>query len=131
MVTKLSVLEDSEAAFARLAEEDRAAAENVDALIDAIGQVDRSSGDLIRAARAAYDALTPAQKALVTKLSVLEESEAAFARLAEEQPNDPGEPEKPNDHAPTTGVATGAGAAAAALLVSAAGAAVCRRRRRK
>ena len=128
------MLEESEAAFARLAEEDRAAAENADALIDAIGQVDRSSGDLIRAARAAYDALTPAQKALVTKLSVLEESEAAFARLAEEQPpqpNEPNEPEKPNDHAPTTGVATGAGAAAAALLVSAAGAALCRRRRRR
>ena len=139
LVTKLSVLEESEAAFARLAEEDRAAAENADALIGAIGQVDRSSGDLIRAARAAYDALTPAQKALVTKLSVLEESEAAFARLAQEQPpkpNDPdepphGEPEKPNDHAPTTGVATGTGAAAAALLVSTAGAALCRRRRRR
>ena len=130
-MTKLSVLEESEAAFARLAEEDRAAAENADALIGAIGQVDRSSGDLIRAARAAYDALAPAQKALVTRLSVLEESEAAFARLAQEQPPKPNEPEKPNDHAPTTGVATGAGAAAAALLVSAAGAALCRRRRRR
>ena len=44
---------------------DAAAAKAVDDLIDAIGEVTLESGDAIKAARAAYDALTDTQKELV------------------------------------------------------------------
>ena len=44
---------------------DAAAAKAVDDLIDAIGEVTADSGDAIKAARAAYDALTDTQKELV------------------------------------------------------------------
>jgi len=51
---------------------DKAAAEAVDTLIDAISAEDKAAIDT---ARAAYDALTDAQKAWVTKLAVLEAAE--------------------------------------------------------
>ncbi len=50
----------------------------VDALIEAIGTVDKTSGPAIKAARAAYDALDAYSKTLVTKLDVLEAAELAF-----------------------------------------------------
>ena len=60
-------------------------AEEVAALIDAIGTVDLSKAGAISAARSAYDKLTDAEKALVTNYDVLVEAEAEYARLAAEQ----------------------------------------------
>ncbi len=60
---------------------DKAAAEQVDALIIAIGTVNDDSEAKITAARTAYDALGDAAKALVTMLSVLEDAEEAFELL--------------------------------------------------
>ena len=57
------------------------AAAAVDAQISAIGDVTLDSEAAITAARAAYDALTKEQKALVTKLDVLEAAEARLAVL--------------------------------------------------
>ncbi len=58
------------------------AAAAVDELITAIGDsVDYSSGNAIKAARAAYDALTPGSKQYVTMLSILEEAEAIYAEM--------------------------------------------------
>ena len=59
----------------------KAAAEEVDALIEAIGEVKRSSGKAIEAARAAYDALTEGSKAYVKLLDTLLAAEAAYAEL--------------------------------------------------
>ncbi len=60
----------------------KAAAAEVDALIEAIGDtVDYSSGDAIKAARAAYDALTPGSKQYVKLLAILEEAEALYETL--------------------------------------------------
>lgn len=60
---------------------DKTAAEAVDAKIQAIGEVTLDSKAAIDEARAAYEALTEAQKALVTKLDVLEAAEAAYQAL--------------------------------------------------
>ena len=65
------------------AEADKQAAAAVDARIAAIGKVTLESEADIKAARAAYDKLTPTQKNLVTKLSVLEDAEAKLAELKE------------------------------------------------
>ena len=54
----------------------------VDALIEAIGTVDKTSGPAIKAARTAYDALDAYSKTLVTKLDVLEAAEIAFQAFA-------------------------------------------------
>ena len=59
-------------------------AEEVVALIDAIGTVDLSKGTAIDKARVAYDKLTDAEKALVTNYNVLVEAEAAYAKLVAE-----------------------------------------------
>lgn len=53
-------------------------AANVDALIGAIGEVDGTKGDAIRAARAAYDALDDYSKTLVTKYDTLKEAETKY-----------------------------------------------------
>lgn len=65
---------------------DKAAAKNVDDLIDAIGDVTLTDDcqAAIDAARKAYDALTDAQKALVSKLDILTDAEAKLAQLKEE-----------------------------------------------
>ena len=60
---------------------DEEAAAAVDSLIEAIGEVTLEDEAAIVAARAAYEALTDAQKALVTKLEVLAEAEAALEIL--------------------------------------------------
>ncbi|MGI5874959.1 MAG: S-layer homology domain-containing protein [Bacillota bacterium] len=82
LVTNADTLEQAEKAFADLA--DQAKADEVIALIDAIGDVTADSKDDIDAARSAYDALTDAQKALVTNADTLEQAEKAFADLADQ-----------------------------------------------
>ena len=85
LVTKLEVLEAAEAAYAAAVkdEEERtvAAAAAVDTLILSIGEVTLDSKSTIEAARTAYEVLTDASKALVTRLTDLEAAEAAFADL--------------------------------------------------
>lgn len=65
---------------------DKAAAKNVDDLIDAIGDVTLTDDckAAIDAARKAYDALTDTQKALVSKLDILTDAEAKLAQLKKE-----------------------------------------------
>ena len=60
--------------------EDLLAAKAVDDLIDEIGCVTIGSKQKIEAARDAYEALTDEQKALVTKLDVLEAAEVEYRR---------------------------------------------------
>ena len=62
---------------------DQAAADKVIKLIDAIGNVEKTntSENKIVAARAAYDALTDEQKALVTNYTVLTKAESAYKTL--------------------------------------------------
>lgn len=58
--------------------------EQVIAMIDAIGAVDLSRGTAIGAARAAYDTLSDADKALVNNYQTLLDAEAAYAKLTAE-----------------------------------------------
>ena len=85
LVTNYAVLTAAETALAELkqTEADQKAAEAVKALIDAIGTVDLSREDEIKAARAAYDALTQLQKNLVgaAYLKKLTDAETALAAL--------------------------------------------------
>ena len=67
------------AAEARLT--DLQAAKAVDDMIDAIGEVTADSGEAVQAARAAYDALTDAQKAEVKSYDKLTAAEARLADL--------------------------------------------------
>ncbi len=60
---------------------DAAAAKAVDDLIDAIGEVTLESGDAIKAARAAYDALTDTQKELVKNYEKLLAAEELYEEL--------------------------------------------------
>ncbi len=62
---------------------DAAAAKAVDDLIDAIGEVTLESGDAIKAARAAYDALTDTQKELVKNYEELTAAEEAYAAMVD------------------------------------------------
>lgn len=64
-------------------QEDKKAAEEVELLIAAIGTVTRDSGEKIKTARDAYNALTAEQKALVENLFVLEAAEEKLAKLEE------------------------------------------------
>ena len=81
LVTNYETLTDAEAAYAAL-KADNEAADAVDALIDAIGNpVTLADKDAINAAREAYEALTPAQKALVDDLADLEDAEATYLGL--------------------------------------------------
>ena len=81
LVTKLATLEAAEKKYA-----DLVAANDVDEKIDAIGVVEYTDASkaLIDAARAAYNALTADQKALVTKLAILEAAEQAYEDLKAE-----------------------------------------------
>ena len=54
-------------------------------LIDAIGAVTESSGPAIQAARNAYDSLTDAQKQQVTNYKLLEQAEAGYQQLLQQQ----------------------------------------------
>jgi uncharacterized repeat protein (TIGR02543 family) len=79
---QLAVLTAAEDAYATLVA-DHAAADAVVELINAIGTVTADSKDAIDAARAAYDALTDDQKALVDAdaLDTLEAAEDAYSHL--------------------------------------------------
>ena len=68
-------------AVAQRAADQRAAAAVV-ARIEAIGEVVKTSGDKIKAARTAYDALTDSQKALVTNYEKLTKAETAYLTIA-------------------------------------------------
>ncbi len=90
LVDNLSTLEAAEAAYQELveaaeqAEQDAAAAAGVDEMIDAIGDVTLNSENAIQAARRAYNALTPQQKALVENLDELEAAETRLAELKQQ-----------------------------------------------
>ena len=58
---------------------------NVETLIGAIGTVSRDSGDAIKAARKAYDALTSEEKQIVSNYGVLTAAEADYEALTSEQ----------------------------------------------
>ena len=106
-------LTDAEDAYAALV--DKAAAEHVEALIDAIGRVTPGSGSKIAAARAAYDALTPSQKKLVGNYQTLLDAEKRYEDLKKPiTPVGPSTPSKPSqnenagkDNLPFTDVASG------------------------
>ena len=72
-ITELQAAADKEAA-------DQAAADEVEALIDAIGRVTIGSKQKIKAARDAYDALTDTQKAMVDNYDVLVAAEASYRK---------------------------------------------------
>lgn len=61
---------------------DQTAADAVIKLIDAIGTVSKNSGSAISAARSGYDALTDAQKKLVTNYNKLTQAEQVFSSLS-------------------------------------------------
>jgi len=83
LVSNLEVLTAAEATLAEMKEAaaDQAAADAVAAQIAAIGEVSLNSEAAISETRAAYDALTDAQKALVSNLDVLIAAEATLAEL--------------------------------------------------
>ena len=83
LVDNYGLLQAAEQEYARLTadEADRAAAKPVKEAIAAIGEVTLQSGEAIKAARDAYDGLTPAQQALVDNYSVLQAAEVAYADL--------------------------------------------------
>ena len=116
LVTNYNVLTAAEERLAQLQQQaaDQAAADAVKAKIDAIGTVTPDSGAAIADARAAYDGLTDAQKALVTNYSVLTAAEGTFAQLTKDAPAD--------SHSPKTGdtamVAVAAGALGVGLLAA-------------
>ena len=110
----LKILTDAEARYEELKKQaeqeeiDKAAAQEVIKLIDDIGGVESvtgSSGPKIRKARAAYDALTDAQKKYVTNYDVLVACEEAFDAIPNPVPTPvtPSKPSKPKDDKPTTG----------------------------
>lgn len=73
-----------EAADMGPAPEEKKTADEVIAFINAIGVVDLTKGDVIAKARAAYDALSAADKKLVTNYQTLLDAEAAYAKLVAE-----------------------------------------------
>ena len=77
---------------------DKKAAERVEALIDDIGVVTKDSGDAIKAARDAYDALTPAQRKLVGNYKTLLAAEKRYEDLTKPvTPVTPSKPSMPKD----------------------------------
>lgn len=94
-VGNYETLTAAEAALAKLEADnaDKAAAEAVNAKIGTIGTVTKNSGKAIQAARSAYDALTGAQKALVSKYGDLLDAEKTYAQLTADA--DPAPEKKP------------------------------------
>lgn len=118
LVENYNVLTDAEAELARLEAEakyeaDLAAAAQVDEMIERLFPVNRYSGPAIRMARAAYDALTEDQKALVKHYDDLVKAEAEFAEIPPLRPVGPSKPSTPTkpdtskDNLPFTDVASG------------------------
>lgn len=85
LVTNYETLTAAEAEFVKLQKDaaDKAAADAVIEKIEAIGTVTLEDEAAIAAARAAYNALTDAQKALVTNYETLTAAEAELAVLKE------------------------------------------------
>lgn len=86
LVENYDVLTAAEAELARLEAEakdkaDREAAAQVDEMIERLFPVNRYSGPAIRMARAAYEALTEDQKALVTRYNDLVRAEKEYAAI--------------------------------------------------
>ena len=81
-VANYRTLEDAETALAQL-KSDQNDAVIVEGLINAIGTVTPGSGAAIQTARAAYDALTQAQKELVRNYDVLVTAEQAYRMLGQ------------------------------------------------
>lgn len=118
LVENYDVLTDAETELARLEAEakyeaDLAAAAQVDEMIERLFPVNRYSGPAIRMARAAYDALTEDQKALVKHYDDLVKAEAEFAAIPPITPVGPSKPSKPStpdtskDNLPFTDVVSG------------------------
>lgn len=87
LVTNIDKLEKAEEELNRLLEEDadKRKAAKVQKQIDAIGTVTLGSKDAIQKARAAYEALTPKQKQLVTNVETLKAAEAKLDQLVKEE----------------------------------------------
>lgn len=101
LVENYNVLTAAEAELARLEAEakyeaDLAAAAQVDEMIKRLFPVNRYSGPAIRMARAAYEALTEDQKALVKHYDDLVKAEAEFAAIPPITPVGPSKPSKPS-----------------------------------
>ena len=101
LVENYDVLTAAEAELARLEAEakdkaDREAAAQVDEMIERLFPVTRYSGPAIRMARAAYEALTEDQKALVKHYDDLVKAEAEFAAIPPITPGGPSKPSKPS-----------------------------------
>ena len=118
LVENYNVLTAAEAELARLEAEakdkaDREAAAQVDEMIERLFPVNRYSGPAIRMARAAYEALTADQKALVKHYDDLIKAEAEFAAIPPLRPVGPTKPSKPStpdtskDNLPFTDVTSG------------------------
>lgn len=116
LVENYNVLTAAEAELARLEAEakdkaDREAAAQVDEMIERLFPVTRYSGPAIRMARAAYEALTEDQKALVTRYNDLVRAEKEYAAIPPLTPSRPAKPsQKPDtskDNLPFTDVASG------------------------
>ena len=118
LVENYNVLTDAEAELARLEAEakyeaDLAAAAQVDEMIERLFPVNRYSGPAIRMARAAYEALTADQKALVKHYDDLVKAEAEFAAIPPLRPVGPSKPSTPTkpdtskDNLPFTDVVSG------------------------
>ena len=118
LVENYNVLTAAEAELARPEAEakyeaDLAAAAQVDEMIKRLFPVNRYSGPAIRMARAAYEALTADQKALVKHYDDLIKAEAEFAAIPPLRPVGPTKPSKPStpdtskDNLPFTDVTSG------------------------
>ena len=116
LVENYDVLTAAEAELARLEAEakdkaDREAAAQVDEMIERLFPVTRYSGPAIRMARAAYEALTEDQKALVTRYNDLVRAEKEYAAIPPLTPSTPAKPsQKPDtskDNLPFTDVTSG------------------------
>ena len=118
LVENYDVLTAAEAELARLEAEakdkaDREAAAQVDEMIERLFPVTRYSGPAIRMARAAYEALTEDQKALVTRYNDLVRAEKEYAAIPPLRPVGPSKPSTPTkpdtskDNLPFTDVTSG------------------------
>lgn len=89
---------------------DKEAAAEVEELIAAIGNVSKDSGEAIKAARDAYEALTDAQKELVSKdaLATLEKAEKVFAMVVDSNKPNASDKTGSNENVIKIGVAAAA-----------------------
>ena len=109
LVKNLETLTKAEATYGLLVKEqnDKKAAAEVDRLIEAVGdEITLDSREAIEAARAAYNALTDSQKALVKNLDSLIKAESVYDAITEKQETenqDVHEQKGEDSHTPKTG----------------------------